>query len=46
MVQILVVHFNPDLFHTKVVKIHGEDLLAIFTQILKVFIKQIGQVIL
>jgi hypothetical protein len=46
MVKILVIHGSADIFHAEIVEIHGEDLLTILAQGIKMLVKQIGQVFL
>jgi len=46
MVKILVVHGSTDILNAEIIEIHGQDLLAVLAQGLKMLVKQISQVIL
>jgi hypothetical protein len=46
MVKILVVHGGTDVLHAEIIKIHGQDLLTVLAQCVKMLVEQIGQVVL
>ena len=46
MVKIFIVHGGPYILNAEIIEIHGEYLLAVFAQGLKMLVKQVSQVLL